>query len=201
VVVLGAGTLGLLTVAALAHLRPDIEIMAVAKHPEQRRLASSLGARTVVEPNELVRAVRRRRGSMALGTGVIDMVTDGVAVVYDCVGTSDSIQTAIGVLAPAGTLRLVGMAGHVELDLTPLWHKEIKLDGAYAYGQERAADGRRTFDLAFELVQARDLGRLVSARYPLSRFEEAIGHAANAGARGSVKVAFDLRDEKERRRL
>jgi threonine dehydrogenase-like Zn-dependent dehydrogenase len=188
-------------VAALSHLRPDVEIMAVAKHPEQRRLASSLGARTVVEPGELARAVRRRRGSMALGTGVVEMVTDGVGAVYDCVGTSDSIQTALAVLAPGGTLRLVGMAGHVELDLTPLWHKEIKLDGAYAYGREHAADGRRTFDLAFELVQAKDLGRLVSARYPLGRYEDAIAHAANAGGRGAVKIAFDLRDEKERTRL
>jgi hypothetical protein len=33
----------------------------------------------------------------------------------------------------------------------------------------------------------------VSATYPLSRFEDAIAHAAAAGARGAVKVAFDLR--------
>jgi hypothetical protein len=38
----------------------------------------------------------------------------------------------------------------------------------------------------------------VSATYPLSRYEEAITHAAQAGARGAVKIAFDLRSEKER---
>ena len=52
--------------------------------------------------------------------------------------------------------------------------------------------------LAFELAAEADLGRLVSATYPLRRFRDAIEHAATAGARGAVKVAFDLRDEKER---
>ena len=40
--------------------------------------------------------------------------------------------------------------------------------------------------------------RLVSAVYPLDRYREAIDHAANAGRRGAVKIAFDLRDERER---
>jgi hypothetical protein len=43
-----------------------------------------------------------------------------------------------------------------------------------------------------------DLGRLVSAIYPLSRYQDAIDHAATAGRRGAVKVAFDLRAERER---
>jgi hypothetical protein len=41
----------------------------------------------------------------------------------------------------------------------------------------------------------------VSATYPLARYDDAIRHAAEAGRRGAVKVAFDLRDEKERNRL
>ena len=72
--------------------------------------------------------------------------------------------------------------------------------GAYAYGVEPLAGGRRTFDLAFELVAAHDLGRLVGATYPLSRYTDALSHAANAGRRGTVKVAFDMRDEKARNR-
>jgi hypothetical protein len=62
-----------------------------------------------------------------------------------------------------------------------------------------ATTERRTFDLAFELVAAADLGRLVSGHLPLRRFRDAIEHAAQAGSRGAVKVAFDLRDEKDAR--
>ena len=50
--------------------------------------------------------------------------------------------------------------------------------------------GVRTFAAATELVARLDLGRLVSARYPLARFADAIDHAAHAGARGAVKIAF-----------
>ncbi len=52
---------------------------------------------------------------------------------------------------------------------------------------------RRTFDVAMEVVGAMGLGRLVSARYPIDRYEEALAHAGAAGRRGAVKVVFDLR--------
>jgi len=63
-----------------------------------------------------------------------------------------------------------------------------------------SGERRRTFDLAFELVRAARLGQLVSATYPLADYKAAIEHAASAGRRGAVKVAFDMRQEKERNR-
>src|SRR5262249_27515957 len=88
------------------------------------------------------------------------------------------------------------------LNLTTLWHRETELAGAYAYGTETLADGRRvrTFDLAFALVREAKLGRLVSATYPLADYKGAIEHAANAGPRRAVRVAFDMRPRKERNR-
>jgi threonine dehydrogenase-like Zn-dependent dehydrogenase len=195
-VVIGVGTLGLCAIAALrAHALPG-RLVAAGKHPEQRRLARALGADTVVEPGELRRAVRRATGSMALDTGL----TGGADVVVDCVGSEATLSEALAVVRPGGTIVLIGMPGQVSVDLTPLWQRQVMLVGAYAYGTEPDLDGRRTFELAFDLVQEADLGRLVSARYPLERFREAIDHAAGAGRRGAVKVAFDLRDERERKR-
>jgi threonine dehydrogenase-like Zn-dependent dehydrogenase len=209
VVVLGAGSLGLLATAAVKHLAAPTELLTVAKHPEQRRLAAELGAGTVVAPTELTRAVRRATGTMAIaqrdgddGLGRLQRLCGGADVVLDCVGSSDSLAQALAVVRPGGRIVMVGMPGTITADLTGLWHREIQLVGAYAYGTEHLADGtdRRTFDLAFELVEAADLGRLVSATYPLARFTEAVEHAAAAGSRGAVKVAFDLRQEKERNR-
>ena len=82
------------------------------------------------------------------------------------------------------------MPATVTVDLTPLWQQQIRLQGAYAYGVEAALGGARTFAAAMDLVARLDLGRLVSARYPLGRFAAAIDHAAHAGARGAVKIAF-----------
>ncbi|HEX2119019.1 MAG TPA: zinc-binding dehydrogenase [Acidimicrobiales bacterium] len=192
VVVLGAGTVGLCTIAAVRrHLRPDT-LVASAKHPEQRKLAVDLGADVVVEPGEARRAVRRISRSPMVGKGV----GEGAEVVFDCVGTAASIDDALAIARPRSQVVLVGMPGRVSVDLTGLWHKEISLVGAYAYGREET--GQRTFDLAFELVADADLGRLVSASYALDRYREAIDHAANAGSRGAVKVVFDLRGERGR---
>ena len=84
------------------------------------------------------------------------------------------------------------MPGRVSVDLAPLWHREVRLAGTYAYGTETVrGQERSTFDLAIECVAAMKTGRLVSATYPLERFEEAIAHAGAAGRRGSVKIAFD----------
>jgi threonine dehydrogenase-like Zn-dependent dehydrogenase len=143
-----------------------------------------------VEPDELDRAVRARTGSMLLDNG---QLTGGVPAVVDCVGSPESIAQALRIAGPGGTIHAVGMPGVTTVDLTPLWQREVALRGAYAYQ-------RADFDAALELVERHGLGRLVSATYPLRRYEDAIDHAATAGRRGAVKIAFDLRDEKERTR-
>lgn len=195
-VVIGAGTLGLATIAAIRRLREDVvSLIAVAKHPEQKRLARELGASHVVEPDELRRAVRRATGSWILDNG---QLTGGAPVVYDCVGSAGSLSEALAVVAPGGTVVLIGMAGHVEVDLTGLWQREVKLEGAYAYGPEPSAGGRHSFDLSMDVIDATGLERLVSARYSLDRYADAIEHAATAGRRGAVKVTFDMRAEKRR---
>lgn len=219
VAIIGAGTLGLLTLAALARFAPECSTVIGAKHPHQRDLARALGATVVCEPGELARAVRRRTGTQVIGTQVIgthstngthsastSRLTGGADVTIDCVGSADSLATALAITRPTGRVVMIGMPGVLRADLTPLWQREIELVGAYAYGTEHPVDtegaptggSRRTFDMAFELVTEADLGRLVSATYPLERADDAIAHAAEAGRRGAVKIAFDLRQQAPR---
>jgi threonine dehydrogenase-like Zn-dependent dehydrogenase len=203
VAVIGAGTLGLTTVAALSHLvRPTIPCTVIvgAKHARQRELAASLGADHVVPPDQLTRTVRRQARSLVLA----GRLTEGADVVFDCVGSAASITEALSMVRPRGRVVLVGMPAKVTVDLAPLWHRELTLVGAYAYGKEASSGSgtpeRRTFEVAIDLVGTASLGRLVSALYPLERYEEALAHAGAAGRRGAVKVAFDLRNPKGRTR-
>jgi threonine dehydrogenase-like Zn-dependent dehydrogenase len=148
----------------------------------------------------LPRAVRRHSRSLSYGgaSGLTATLSGGADVVIDCVGRAESIAQSLAMVRPRGTVSLVGMPGKVTVDLAPLWHREVRLAGAYAYGTESLGEhGRRgtapTFDLAFEVAAAMGVGRLVSATYPLTRFEDAVAHAGAAGRRGSVKIAFDVR--------
>jgi threonine dehydrogenase-like Zn-dependent dehydrogenase len=204
VVVLGAGTLGLCVTAALRRFALPGTLMVSAKHPDQQAAARRLGADLVVAPSEIRRAVRRTARCLAVG----ERLSGGADVVIDCVGGRHSLATALAVTRPGGRVTLVGMPAPERIDLTPLWQREIELVGAYAYGTEeiggslngngRPAHGRRvrTFDLAFELATDARLGHLVSVRYPLERYREAIEHASAAGPRGAVKIVFE---PKERR--
>jgi threonine dehydrogenase-like Zn-dependent dehydrogenase len=121
-------------------------------------------------------------------------LTGGIHAVVDCVGSADTLAQALRIAAPGATIHAVGMPGVTNLDLTPLWQREIALRGTYAYRRE-------DFDTAMSLVRDLALHRLVSATYPLRRYEDAIAHAATAGRRGAVKIAFDLRSEKEREHI
>ncbi len=196
VAVVGAGTLGLATMAALHRLvRPATPATFVVggKYEHQRVLARELGADVAVPNDQLARTVRARSRSLVLG----GRLTSGADVVLDCVGSATSLEQALAMVRPRGRVVVVGMPGPTSIDLAPLWHRELTLVGAYAYGAERTGPGGgRSFDLAFEVVSDAGLGRLVSATYPLERFEEALAHAGGAGRRGATKIAFDVRSRR-----
>jgi threonine dehydrogenase-like Zn-dependent dehydrogenase len=204
VAVIGAGTLGLLVTAALGHWTEDgrcaapAAVLVGARYPHQQRLAREFGATEALPPEQLGRAVRRRSRSLSYGgaPGETATLSGGADVVFDCVGSPESIAHSLAMVRPRGTVVLVGMPGKVTVDLAPLWHREVRLAGAYAYGSERepaTGDAIPTFALALEVAASRQTGRLVSATYPLARFEDAVAHAGAAGRRGAVKIAFDVR--------
>jgi len=193
VAVLGAGTMGLAAVAGLRRYVPDVHIIVGARYPQQRAFAMAYGADTVVGPDGLQRAVRRAAGCHMVG----DHLSSGAHVTIDAVGTSGTVTDCLRITRPRGRVVLLGMPADVTLDLTGLWHRETELKGAYTYGKETLPDGRtcRTFDLAIETANDLQAERLLSATYPLSDHIDAIAHAATAGRRGAVKVAFDMRKE------
>ncbi len=210
VAVIGAGTLGLLTLAAIDRWSPPRRLLVAAKHPHQKDLAREFTRRSELKlaaPDSLPRAIRSVVGTQIIegehressGWGHDSRLGGGADVTIDCVGTPDSIQMSLAITRPGGRVVMVGMPGVQTVDLTPLWQREISLTGAYTYGIE-TVDGAtiRTFDLAAELVAAADLGRLVSATYALERYSDALRHAATAGKLGAVKIAFSNHDPDHR---
>ena len=200
VAVIGAGTLGLGVIGAIKFLsdsgrmeKPK-HLVVGARYAIQRAYATALGADEVVNAGHLSRAVRLSTRSLVVGpsTGSTGQLTGGASIVIDCVGSDASLSEALEIAAPGGRIVVVGMPGKVSVDLAPLWHREVAMVGAYAYGMEEIQGQRvRTFDLALEMAAELKTGRLVSAHYPLERFEEALAHAGAAGPRGAIKIVFD----------
>ena len=196
VAVVGAGTMGLTVVAALHNLVKPEHIIVGCRYPAQRTLALQFGADTVADGKHLKRALRGICGSFMIG----EYLSGGADVVIDAVGSGDSLAEALTLCRPRGRVVMLGMPSTVTTELTGLWHREIELVGCYAYGTERYPGRQQStsFNLAFKLASAIDIGSLVTALYPLNRYRDALKHAAEAGRRGAVKIAFDMREEQRR---
>ena len=194
--VIGAGSVGLFTVAALRHLTKTGRIICVAKHDRQREEARRLGADEIVHPRETYATLPRMLGTEAykpeLGKPV---VMGGADRAFECVGSPRTTEDALRLTKPGGEVALVGMPGaRSGLDLTALWYKEISLKGSYAYGVEEH-DGEMTtsFALALRLAPEMGLEKMVGPRFRLEEYGEAVAVARSAGRKGNVKVIFDHR--------
>jgi threonine dehydrogenase-like Zn-dependent dehydrogenase len=204
VLVIGAGTVGILTLVALKELTRAGSVVVVAKHRRQREWAESFGATDVVSPGEAINEVRRSTRALKLkperGS---PFLLGGVDVAIDCVGSKGSLDLALRTTRAGGRVVLAGIpvAG---VDLTPLWFRELELVGAYTGGIEGRGRGSRAkgssntnetsaFDIATRIAAETPLDGIVGATYPLRRWRSAIDHALGAGRLGTLKVAFDLR--------
>jgi threonine dehydrogenase-like Zn-dependent dehydrogenase len=194
--VIGAGSVGLFTIAALRHLTDAGRIICVAKHERQRNEALRLGATEVVHPKETYTKLPEMLGTAAykpeLGKPV---VMGGAGKVFACVGAPGTMEDALRLARPGGEVTLVGMPGATStLDLTALWYKEIRVAGSYAYSVEEH-DGKQTsnFQLALSIALKIELQTLVGPSFQLESYKEAIAAARAAGRTGNVKVVFDHR--------
>jgi threonine dehydrogenase-like Zn-dependent dehydrogenase len=197
--VIGGGTIGLLTIAAIRALGSKARVVAVAKYTHQVAHAQRLGASTVLRADS--DETRRFRSladalSVELHTPEIGKptVVGGADVAFDCVASSQSIDEAMRFTRAGGTAVLVGMPAIPSgVDWTSIWYKELNVRAAYAYGTEQHA-GRRmtTFELAIGLLSmmGADLRPLVGEPFALTEWRDAIRAALRTGQSRSVKTIF-----------
>jgi threonine dehydrogenase-like Zn-dependent dehydrogenase len=191
VVVYGAGTIGLLTIAAVRALTPPRKLIAVAKHPQQREHARRLGADQVVAPDQVFQRVRFATAARRLDGIDRPLLLGGADLTFDCVGSAESLNAAVRFTRGGGRLVAVGMPGEERVDWAPIWQRELSVMGAYAYGTE--AGGQTSFQIALEMAPKLELERLTGPLFGLGEYRDAIAYAMASGRLGAVKVCFDLR--------
>lgn len=197
VLIVGAGTVGLLTLLAVKLLTPAGHVIVAAKHEKQRAAAKMAGADEIVRPEHATKAVRRRTSAVKLTPERgQDFLLGGADVAIESVGSKSGLDLALRTVRAGGRVVVSGIPG-AGADLTPLWFRELELVGAYTGGTETLADGTRTptFELAIGMAANLPiLEQLVGATYPLDRWREAVDHAMSAGKLGTFKVAFAPQD-------
>jgi len=193
VLVVGAGAIGLLTVAALRHLAPDVEVRALARHRFQADVAETLGARVISSGGDLYRRVagdsRARYVKGHLGN---EILLGGYDVVFDTVGSDASIQDALRWIVGGGRLVLVGVnMAPGKVDYSPIWHQEITVIGVNSHGTE--ADGRTSFHHAADLLAATPSlpGLLLTHRFPMARWKDALRAFLGKKTSRAIKIVLE----------
>ena len=121
VAVVGDGAVGLSAVLAAHRLGAD-RIIALSRHEARQELAREFGATEIVAErgDEAIEKILETTG----GVGV-----DGA---MECVGTEQSMSTAIGIARPGSVVGFVGVPHGVELPVTRMFRKTIGVHGGPA---------------------------------------------------------------------
>jgi L-iditol 2-dehydrogenase len=131
VLVVGAGIIGLATVAACRGLFPQSEVSVVARYAHQGAAALACGATNVVQSAPELAHLEELApitGARLSGAHAAErMLIGGFPYVVDAAGTGPSVTESLRVVDNHGTVLLLGAAGYVEVDLTPVWWKECAL--------------------------------------------------------------------------
>ena len=134
VAVIGDGAVGLCGVLAAKRLGAE-RIIAMGHHEDRLEIAAEFGATDCVS----------ERGDEAIER-VHELTNGGVNHVMECVGATSSMETAIGVARPGGTVGYVGVPHGLGdgLDLAPFFRANVTLNGGVApvraYAEELMAD-------------------------------------------------------------
>jgi threonine dehydrogenase-like Zn-dependent dehydrogenase len=183
VLVLGAGSVGLLTLAAARRLGAA-EVWISARHPHQIEVAHALGATRVLREAEAEPLALDALGREA----EIDLVVETVG------GHADTLRAASAAVRPGGTISVVGVfLGGAEIDPLGLLMKEVTMAWSYCYGLRAPHAGRSSSDFgeAIDVIAAeRDaLAALITHRFPLDQIARAFDVAGDRRD-GAIKVSI-----------
>jgi len=161
VAILGAGTIGLLTLR-VARAHGARRIVMTARSQANRERAASFGADAAVPPS---------------AAAVRDALGESADVVIDCVAEQSTIADAIALAGNGGTVVVVGVPpADVVIPLPVVQDSQIRIQGSATYLPEDVADAMRL--LAGGTVAAADF---VTAVHPLDAAAEAFADAERAG--------------------
>lgn len=176
VAVLGAGTIGLMSVAA-ARASGASEVWVTARYAHQAEAARRLGATRVFTGSaayvELADAGSQRPP---------DVVVETVG------GQADTLEQALPLVRRGGTVVVLGLFTSMPaLNGILLVIKEIRIVGSMTYGRTIAgADFERALDILSQ--RAQDFASIVTHRYPLEQIQAAFSTAADKHS-GAIKVS------------
>ncbi len=202
VLIIGAGVIGLATLAAIRAIGSKARVIITARHPFQIEMARRLKADEVIKPKrgaEFYRQIADVTGASVYKPVIgKDVVSGGANLVFECVGSNNTVDDALRLTAASGRMVLVGLAGIPRgIDWSPIWLSEVEVRGSFCYAMEDFAGERiSTMQLALTMMAERtvDLAPLLTHRFAVSDYRNALETVTSKGKSGVIKAVFDFGD-------
>ncbi len=81
-------------------------------------------------------------------------VGGGVDVVFECVGSPETVDVALRIAKPLGSVVIAGTVAKMNVDWAPVFAKELSVIGTFGCGiEEVSGEKRNAFDIAVEMLQ------------------------------------------------
>lgn len=201
ILVYGGGVIGLTLVAGLRAVGYAGRIDVLDRSAFAGKLASQYGADQWVKlpgqaKDRFERIADLTGGSVQKSRFSQYMLNGGYDVIFECVGSAQSINESLKWTRSRGQVVLVGTDHGGQVDLTPIWFRELQILGAYGR-QEESISGRRinTYEFVHELMLQKklQLAGLLTHTYRIEAYREAFTASLHKEQHHAVKVAFDFR--------
>lgn len=196
VLVIGAGTIGLLTAQAASAVEPECSVTLLARYAHQKQAARGLGIENIVRGADVydrmagITGAKYYRAPMNKG-----MLLGGFDVIYDCVGSRGTIRDGLRWARARGGVVMIGVTlSEMMVDLNPVWYQEVDLIGAGFFGMEQfGGNVMNTYDIVVEMIRDGRLRHdgMITHRFPFSQYKRAIAAASDKDS-GSIKVILDI---------
>ncbi|MCX7846402.1 MAG: alcohol dehydrogenase catalytic domain-containing protein [Dictyoglomaceae bacterium] len=199
VLIIGAGSVGINVVSSLRALGSKARIIVLARYKFQGELAKYYGADEIIYTKNLdTYSLYKKVAELTHGEVLKTLLgkpnfVGGGDVVFECVGTDDSVDDALRFTKAGGRLVLVGLIGETKkVDWTPLWFKELKVSGTNSSsGEVYKGERKRGYEIALEFMKnGLDLSPLLTHTFPLKDYKKAIEMNFQKSKYGLIKSAF-----------
>lgn len=195
VLVVGMGMIGLSVLMAVKAIQPDCDVTVLSKYEFQSQQAEKLGAKTILTSKDGYQGIAQAAGgkyfSAPMNKGAI---VGGFDVVYDCVGSEETVNNSLRWVKAGGKVVMVGapLSPMKRVDLVTIWYSQLEFVGVVAHGHEQYDNQHKhTYEWVFDFMRNGQFQTdgLITHRFPYQDYKHALKLASrHKGSPKAIKV-------------
>ncbi|MBA4366948.1 MAG: hypothetical protein C0403_04840 [Desulfobacterium sp.] len=192
--IIGAGTIGLLTLLVVKAISPEAIVCCLVKYPFQADVARELGADEIIfeKPDIYLKMASFTSGRYLKGYLGNEILLGGFDIIYDTVGNDYTIQNALRWARSQGTVVLSGINFNPgKIDYSPIWNQEIIVTGINSHGAE--SNMNSSFDIAVKILSESKypIENIITHRFSMKSFRNAVKTFKNKKDSQAIKIVLD----------